>query len=884
MLVTSSLPCAVHQVSLLMVTAEQKDNSGKKPLRHIGENGELQPDLVNCASKIMAEAVQKFITESEKHSKNSQSQEFIKKVSTANENLTVTIDQLLIVAHRFESVNSTDNIKQTLCQAARDVLQGVIKVLLVVDDFYVQGLLNKVDAVVTTLKSINTAEDYSQTKKKLAHLAVSVMGLRASLFKRTRNLISKTCSDQLTIWGNVLQSSMRVLHQVTKTCSQYPSNVSAKASYDSVEQEIIQACQKIKQLLTSGPEDSVDDEIINFVVVVDQLIDMLTEAQQGSLHEDAESHIVTLVQHSMSVAHCSAGVYREMIMTSCQRILQLKFRLTELNDIIKTKPSVQYMRSDFVKLCETALDEICDLEKHVTMALLHMIIEIFLSPNEKITKLRKVAIIQNSSAQFSDLHKNQVKEFIDYTENVCQVALLVASSSTDGAKVREIVTAVNNLESFEVEISPAVTMNCRDPKNRVSNKHLELILGRWSQEVKTIIDAIDKLVDPRVFMEMTESMLCKEVDKFKSMEGSPYNELLNHNYRVRNLATRPKVIAEKLVDESADPIYRNGLRCFIKTLTEISSLLDEKSHTPHRRATPSIVQSHTPHGWATPGIVQSHTPHGWATPGIVQSHTPHGWATPGIVQSHTPHGWATPGIVQSHTPHGWATPGIVQSHTPHRWATPGIVQSHTPHRWATPGIVQSHTPHGWATPGIVQSHTPHGWATPGIVQSHTPHGWATPGIVQSQTPHRWATPGIVTNIHLIGGPPLICQSNTPHRWATPGIVQSHTPHRWATPDIVTNIHLIGLSDADAVYKELLQTKHPSSLQYDTVDRRLKIVLQALRNLREGLDVNKHPHIMSKERLLFSSRGELEGLIMFSFFYSELTTLELVITSDTFQSH
>ncbi|KAI8775479.1 catenin alpha [Biomphalaria glabrata] len=615
-----------------MVTAEQKKVKKKSQWQE-DELKDLNPNLVNCASKIMSEAVQKFVAESEKHSKKSQNQEFIKRVSAANENLTVTIDQLLIMAHRFESGNPSENMKQTLCQSAKDVLQGVIKVLLVVDDFYVQGLLNKTDAVITAIKSINIAQDYTETKKKLAYLAVSVMSLRALLFKRCQNLCSKACSDQLIIWGNVLQSSMRVLHQVTKTCSQYPSNISAKASYDSVEQEMIQACHKIKVLLTSGPEDSIDDTIISFVSIVDQLMDMLTEAQQGDLHEDAESNIVTLVQHSMSVAHCcTTGVYREMIMASCHRILQLKFRLTELHDTIKTKPVIPHMRNEFTKLCETTLDEICDLEKHVTMTLVQVIIEMFICPKEKMIKLRKVAFVQNSSAEYSSAHKKHIQEFIEYTEQFCQVALLVAASSTDNAKVREIVTAVKCLESIEVELEPAVLMNCKDPKNRASNKHLELILGRWSREVKTVMDSIDKLVDPRVFMDMTENLLSKEVENFATMEGASHSELLNHNYRIRNLVNRPMVLAEKLVDESSDPIYRNGLRCFIKTLTE------------------------------------------------------------------------------------------------------------------------------------------------------------------------------------------------------------------------------SMSDADSVYMELLQTREPTHQQHDTVDRRLKIVLQALKNLREGLDVNKHPHIMSKERLMFHSRG------------------------------
>lgn len=79
-----------------------------------------------------------------------------------------------------------------------------------------------------------------------------------------------------------------------------------------------------------------------------------------------------------------------------------------------------------------------------------------------------------------------------------------------------------------------------------------------------------------------------------------------------------------------------------------------------------------------------------------------------------------------------------------------------------------------------------------------------------------------------------------------------------TPIVTNTFHNAGLSEADAVYVELLQTKDPTPKQHDTVERRLKIVLQDLKSLREGLDVKKHPHILSHKRLLFKQRSGHPG--------------------------
>ncbi|CAL1542710.1 unnamed protein product, partial [Lymnaea stagnalis] len=62
-----------------------------------------------------------------------------------------------------------------------------------------------------------------------------------------------------------------------------------------------------------------------------------------------------------------------------------------------------------------------------------------------------------------------------------------------------------------------------------------------------------------------------------------------------------------------------------------------------------------------------------------------------------------------------------------------------------------------------------------------------------------------------------------------------------------------MSEADVVYRELLQTAHPNTKQFDTVERRLAMVRESLRGLREGLDARAHPHLLSHQRLLFKYR-------------------------------
>lgn len=83
---------------------------------------------------------------------------------------------------------------------------------------------------------------------------------------------------------------------------------------------------------------------------------------------------------------------------------------------------------------------------------------------------------------------------------------------------------------IDPELAPAVMMNSRDPKNRASNKHLDLILGRWEHEVTAITGAIDSIVDPKVFMDLTR--------QFKRLHSSFISCLyyvISHRTSCRNL-------------------------------------------------------------------------------------------------------------------------------------------------------------------------------------------------------------------------------------------------------------------------------------------------------------------------------------------------------------
>ncbi|GFN91287.1 catenin alpha-1, partial [Plakobranchus ocellatus] len=553
------------QVSLLIIIVEQQDGSSLSQVKSDLLAGAAVLDVTACTTQL-GEAVSHLVRAGERQSRASKDEDFITQMSSACESLTVACNQLSILAQRFSSSHTPSRgSKDSLCQAAKDVLQGVLKIFLVIDDFHVRQIVSKIDFVLRNVEDVLGASK-SELVQVFKSLTFSVLALKTELKKRCSNLLSRACADQLLVWLGVLQNSVPSLSIATQTKLKYQDNLAAKASEESVEHDIKEACKKIRQLLLTGPQDEVDDELVSFVGLVDNIMDNLSELNRSNLSPSLDSNIVALVQHSMGVAHLASGSHRDLVVACCHRILQAKFRLFDLDASLKDGQLQNAIRVDYDNTCETLLDEVCDLEKQVNMTLLQLIIHTFLCPEDELRPLRNIA--RNKRSVEGEDNVQVINKFTEYSENLCQVSLLVAASSTDASKVREIVTSVRSLESIEADVGPAVLLTAANQGDQSSHQHLELTLDRWLREVRAVLTAVDTMVDPRVFMDMTESIMEEELESLRDVVGRSHEELCARFYHLRHLAQRPVQMARRLQDESCDAIYRNGLGVFIQLLVQ----------------------------------------------------------------------------------------------------------------------------------------------------------------------------------------------------------------------------------------------------------------------------------------------------------------------------
>ncbi|XP_012942227.1 uncharacterized protein LOC101852205 [Aplysia californica] len=561
------------QVSLLIILTEQNAAVDDEGLPSQVETSSQDSRSVSLCASNMATSIEHFIALGERETNTSTDEVFQEQMRSACETLELAKTDLFVWSQRYQSDPTvTSGTRRSLCQAAKDVLQAVLKVLLVLDDREIRQMVAMVTQTEVAVAAVGRVKESNQLLPSFKQLTESVLKLKQKLDGRVQDMCSRASCTQLLVAVGVLRKSVPSLSMAVQTALKYRSNVGAQTSKESVVQEMLSCLCKIRVLLQSGAQEAVDDPTNSFVAVVDKVLDHLGEEQRSPLDQDIESVVVSLVRHSMAVAHHHWGSYRELIVTSCHRILQGKFRLLELDSAMRDNPQHHNIRLEYDNTCETILDEVCDLEKHVNMTLLQLIVETFMEVTQPLDNLVKAALgYKDDPLPFLEVHSKMVDHFLQHSESVCHISQLVAASSTDLSRVQEIHACVQCLESLTPDLLPALTSVAGRPLDSGQARQLRGLVKRWHLEMAAVVAAIDNMADPHVFLDMTETRLERECD----LGVTPHSrdDVSPHKLRASTgrsllLSQRALQVGERILDCHADPIYRDGLRVFLNKLSE----------------------------------------------------------------------------------------------------------------------------------------------------------------------------------------------------------------------------------------------------------------------------------------------------------------------------
>ncbi|CAH1782849.1 unnamed protein product [Owenia fusiformis] len=492
-------------------------------------------------------------------------------------------ENLILAAQRLQIEGYSQPACKQLIRTAKELLESTMKVLLVSDSFIVKEITHSAHATLERLALLSSVKTMKTLLTCFKGFTEAVMVLTKLADKRQRDLLHPRQRERLIMSMTVLKKSIPLLSNALQSYVKYPNNQQAISTKEHMIGEIITCIDElidaVENRLSTRDETELEEveEIGHFVTYLDKMLSILKSDDNTKMAApDVEAYLDVLLRHAMAVSHISSEHHRNLIITCCQRVIRLKGGMLQHLKNVQHNPDFVELRSDYDDSCSNVAMELHDLERHVNNATLHQVVATFKETTQPLDRLVRAALSTDQTIQrlpekeCHDILEPYIDRLNCHFELSSQVALLVAASSTDTQRVRDIRSSVKQLELLDPQLVPAVMSCRRDPLNKVAVKHLKTLKQLWNNEMNILVESIDRITDPNLFVNVTEKLIMEEIDTCSRLKNATSSsEVLLFSYGLTGLAHRVVDMATRVVDHQVDPIYRNGLMVYINQLNKV---------------------------------------------------------------------------------------------------------------------------------------------------------------------------------------------------------------------------------------------------------------------------------------------------------------------------
>ncbi|XP_074663184.1 uncharacterized protein LOC141915516 [Tubulanus polymorphus] len=540
-----------------------------------GEKLRFSSLIVPAAQKVL-ETIQRLISEAINTTDSDYGdEEYIQSMPSACDLLALAAGSFLVAAQRLEMEPQSKEAWHHIVRTAKDVLEGTMKVLLVSDDCEVRKLVYTAHILEKRIGLVLSVTSMKALVLAFKGLTESMLMLSSLIELRQQHLINTYQRDRLILTMSMLRKTSPMLSTAMQTYIKYPTNPQAKASKEYVTNQVLTLIDDVIKAVENKLYYTADNSQSggHFVVRLEKLLTILEPRSRYSIDRyDFDTHLEAVVRHSMSVTHFTENKYREKIIDTCKSILRWRGSLMDYLNIAESRPG-HLQRSDFEEICEKLLDDLHDIEISVNAAILYQITIVFSETDEPLDRLVKAAVCPTNDAQpieddtCQKLLQPFVDEFHTHSERLCQVSIFAAASSSDARRVNTIKNWIQHLEQLDPEIVP-VSVACRkDYLDKVAIERLRLLKSQWRANVESLVEELDDMMDVNLFLQISEESIASNVrDCDVIVLTHDKQDLCKLCKSITGQARRVTQFATRIIDNSASPIYRNGLLVYTNQL------------------------------------------------------------------------------------------------------------------------------------------------------------------------------------------------------------------------------------------------------------------------------------------------------------------------------
>ncbi|XP_078085996.1 catenin alpha-2 isoform X5 [Mustelus asterias] len=461
----------VTQVTTLVNTSSKGPSSKKK--------GRSKKAHVLAAS--VEQATQNFLEKGDQIAK--ESQDLKDELLVAVEDVRKQGESMRIASAEFAEDPCSSVKRGTMVRAARALLSGVTRLLILADMADVMRLLTHLKIVEESLDAVKNATNEQDLASRFKEFGKEMVKLNYVAARRQQELKDHHCRDEMAAARGALKKNATMLYTASQAFLRHPDVAATRVNRDYVFKQVQEA---IAGISNAAQSTSVADDkhgpvgIGELAAALNEfdnkiILDPMHFSEQRyrpSLEERLESIISGAAL--MADSSCTRDDRRERIVAECNAVRQaLQDLLTEYMNNTGRKEKGDPLNAAIEKMTKKTRD----LRRQLRKAVMDHISDSFLETN------------------------------------VPLLVLIEAAKSGNEKEVKEYAQVFREHANKLVEvINAALTLAAR-PQSKVAQDNMDVFKDQWEKQVRVLTEAVDDITSVDDFLAVSENHILEDVNK-----------------------------------------------------------------------------------------------------------------------------------------------------------------------------------------------------------------------------------------------------------------------------------------------------------------------------------------------------------------------------------
>lgn len=445
-----------------------------------------------------------------------------------------------------------------------------MQVLLVEDDATVRKITTAAHWLLDCLRDVGDATDMPSLLKAFQAFSKALLSLHNLVMDRVKDLRGHRQQDCVKTSVEILRRCISMLHTAMYTSIKHPTSEVAQDSKKYILQKVDSTINDIMMMLTGNYQCMSTGTCGYYTERRIRLLKLLSDPA-FILFEDSNFDVVLrdLVFHSMAVANTCQREIKSCVTANCKLVLQLWSEISQ--QIKRTKTNyTERPKHHQENLCVSLIIQIHELDEAVVKATLYQVIDTFVLTSSPLEHL--VHIVHNllDADLEDDLDLDYIqtlfKTIMSYADRMAEVASFISALAIDVKSLESVENSITCIMRLKDRIVPLLLELEGDSVQYHGALHkLINFQHKWVEETEQLVNAFCNVLNVKDFIHLSVQELKCDLDKCVEAQTSQDKHLLGKHIRLLISRMGQLVrIVRRCVDQSDDPIYRNGLLVLVK--------------------------------------------------------------------------------------------------------------------------------------------------------------------------------------------------------------------------------------------------------------------------------------------------------------------------------